>query len=228
MLKHLKRQLPRHRCWYYIHRENTLACSSHIPHLDIDSKHIFKYLWCVDIEQGYKDGRRNQNNQPHPATNRLQRHRRTTKAFGVCAGLSPQNHKRKVGRGDILMGLDIACECGKIDFRAGSYSGFSEFRNTLAKAVGIALYEMEGFTQDGMEWTEQEPFYELLNHSDCGGLLTSRQCNELTKDFKLYKSQILSRLKKDSIDFEYFASKLDEWEEAVNHSDDECCALEFC
>jgi hypothetical protein len=126
------------------------------------------------------------------------------------------------------MGLDIGCECDKISFRAGSYSGFSIFRKKLAEAVGINLNEMAGFAKDteGKEWTEKEPFYELLNHSDCDGVLTPKQCGQLTKDFTQFKIQILTKWKCD-VEFDYFTSKLNDWEKAVTHSEEECCTLEF-
>jgi len=77
------------------------------------------------------------------------------------------------------MGLDIGCNCGCTNFRAGSYGGYSEWRRALAHTAGIELAEMQGFTADAepKQWTGEEPFYELLYHSDC-------ESAELLKDFK--------------------------------------------
>lgn len=66
------------------------------------------------------------------------------------------------------MGLDTTHDCYH-----GSYSGFHNFRVDVAKAAGIELDEMEGFTDDGpgRPWSDLKPdhIHILLNHSDCDG-----------------------------------------------------------
>ncbi len=122
------------------------------------------------------------------------------------------------------MGLDIECECGKICFRAGSYSGFAEDRERLAKLCGITLSEMVGFGGT-TEWTEDEQFYELLDHSDCDGILTPRQCSRLLFDFSDFLEKKHSYWNAETDEF--FISWLDSWYKAVTHSANECCALKF-
>jgi hypothetical protein len=124
------------------------------------------------------------------------------------------------------MGLDIQCKCDKISFRAGAYSGFGEFREKLAKIIGVNLDNMVGFGGQVI-WTKNEPFYELLNHSDCDGELTPIDCKELTQDFETYKKQILETWK-DEAEFWWLEAKIKDWEEAVNHCATENCTLEFC
>ncbi|WP_084963335.1 hypothetical protein [Thermoactinospora rubra] len=68
-----------------------------------------------------------------------------------------------------------------------SYSGFNRFRERLAVAEGFALDEMEGFkpfdapdTWVGKRWDEvQTSLKPLLDHSDCGGYLLARECEEV-------------------------------------------------
>jgi len=53
-------------------------------------------------------------------------------------------------------------------FRAGSYSGYGEWRNTLAKVgAGFAGGSDEAWRHDG----EDYPFEELINYSDADGYI---------------------------------------------------------
>jgi len=128
------------------------------------------------------------------------------------------------------MGLDVTCKCRKINFRAGSYSGFGHWRRILAKLVNIDLDEMEGF--DGtIQWTGDERFYELFNHSDCDGTLTPNQCKELLKDFEesnLNLLELMNLISNSNSELEYWVLKLGKWREAIQHSINECCTIIFC
>lgn len=68
------------------------------------------------------------------------------------------------------MGLDMMYEAaygmGRYAFRAGSYSGFHEFR-----------VQLEDF-DDGRKF-----FWVLLEHSDCDGELSQEECVKLHEDF---------------------------------------------
>ncbi len=60
-----------------------------------------------------------------------------------------------------------------------SYSGFNDFRERLAKHVNFNLNDMDGFggTRD---WSGiDDALVPLLNHSDCDGHLTPRQCRKV-------------------------------------------------
>jgi hypothetical protein len=59
----------------------------------------------------------------------------------------------------------------------GPYSSFSRWRCWLADIKGVNLLSMKGFGGD-TEWTqyEDDPIYPLLNHSDCDGELTPKEC----------------------------------------------------
>jgi hypothetical protein len=112
------------------------------------------------------------------------------------------------------MGLDISCECGDINFRAGSYSGFHEWRVALAKISGTTLGKMRGFNGD-IEWTKTEPFCELLNHSDCDGELTSQECSNLLVDFN-YWAQTINTYWANP-EQRYDKERFDDWHEAIKH-----------
>jgi len=89
------------------------------------------------------------------------------------------------------LGPDIHCDCGRIAFRAGSYSWYGEFRNMLAKFAGLELKwvvfpnsfgQIKIYTYEALD--ETKLFYELLAHSDCDGELSYEECEELQKDFR--------------------------------------------
>jgi hypothetical protein len=85
------------------------------------------------------------------------------------------------------MGLDITVEGGddQFSFRAGSYSGFDEWRKWLASIAGIELDKMMGFG-GSIQWKKDTPFRELLHHSDCDGTLGVRDCKKLKEDFDMF------------------------------------------
>ena len=82
-----------------------------------------------------------------------------------------------------------------VDFghwRAGSYSSYSVFRDTLAKVAGYSprqdteqkpykhcLDLWEGVVTEG-------PFAELINFSDCEGIINTECCIKLYNDFDKY------------------------------------------
>ena len=64
------------------------------------------------------------------------------------------------------------------DFRAGSYSGYNEWRRQLARLAGYA--------SDRAVWEQPDlegPFVELINFSDCEGVIGPKLCAKLAKDF---------------------------------------------
>lgn len=139
------------------------------------------------------------------------------------------------------MGLDIHCKCGQTAFRAGSYSGYNWWREILAKLVGITDINAFWIKTGGINNRKgKEPFFELINFSDCEGTLPLRECKRLKKDFdywsrlfhkqnaiqifwfKLFSNSILS---KD--EWEYWLEKFDKWHEAVNHAVKDKCNIIF-
>jgi hypothetical protein len=63
-----------------------------------------------------------------------------------------------------------------------SYTGFNDFRERLAKQIGIKLREMDGFCDSGKPWDEvTDDIAPLLNHSDCDGKLSASECERIAK-----------------------------------------------
>ncbi len=60
---------------------------------------------------------------------------------------------------------------------AWCYHGFNLFRAHLARDIGIDLWSMDGFG-GYQEWPSatDDPIIDLLNHSDCDGDLSPKQC----------------------------------------------------
>jgi len=57
-----------------------------------------------------------------------------------------------------------------------SYSGFMNFRRRIAQEIEIDLDMMEGFGGDIPFDSVNDPIMPLLNHSDCEGELTPKEC----------------------------------------------------
>lgn len=80
-------------------------------------------------------------------------------------------------------------------FRAGSYSGYSYWRNELAKLAG---YEKTPYTSfngktelryDATVWNiKKGPFWELIDFSDAEGIIGPIVCKRVLKDFDQYQS----------------------------------------
>jgi len=124
------------------------------------------------------------------------------------------------------MGLDVSCSCNQICFRAGSYSEFDWWRTELAKKLGL-----------DSGWIEEKvPFRYLLNHSDCDGFLTPRQCKQMIKPMQEFISRELHEMKNpwriilgecSKKEQEYFLEKCRGWLNAFQHSAKQECELNF-
>lgn len=90
----------------------------------------------------------------------------------------------------------------------GPYSSFGEFRKNLAKEIGINLEEMQGFSKDGkpgeIPWkTVKHKIKSLLNHSDCDGHLTPRQCKTVAEGLKEIIEKLPDYGLKGTFDYKY-------------------------
>jgi hypothetical protein len=124
------------------------------------------------------------------------------------------------------MGLDISA--GGFGFRAGSYTGFSDFRNWLIKQLGYndpEKYFMEyenkagKFGQRTGMYTKAGsiPCGALMFHSDCDGQIGPKHAEKLLKDLKKIKDGLpdIKTIDKMGLDDEeYFRSQLNNWIEA--------------
>lgn len=123
-------------------------------------------------------------------------------------------------------------------FRAGSYSGYGDWRRELAMLVGIGDIESFWSRVVKLEKQGQEPdvpFWQLLHFSDCEGAIGPVVCKKLAKDFadweeraKTYAKEMheASRIAVDypfeeaieghglSSEGSYFWKKYQEWKQA--------------
>lgn len=77
------------------------------------------------------------------------------------------------------MGLDF-----NISEAHWTYGGFNRFRIKLAKEIGINLDNMQGFN-GSLSWKNiKDPIVNLLNHSDCAGVISIEDCHIIGKRLK--------------------------------------------
>lgn len=89
-------------------------------------------------------------------------------------------------------------------FRAGSYSGYNQWRADLAEFVGKEIGDYWG-TQDDLD---DLPFYELINFADNEGCIGPEAARDLLADFQ--EHEVRYRATHD----EYFSTKYDDWTKA--------------
>jgi hypothetical protein len=108
------------------------------------------------------------------------------------------------------------------DLRAGSYSGYNQWRNDLAKLAGYPLGQYE---QYGKNWDSYcvtcwnggtGPFSELINFSDCEGVIGSAVARKLAADFAEFQSAA------DAIGG-FFADKYAGWRKLFDLASDGGC-----
>jgi hypothetical protein len=86
----------------------------------------------------------------------------------------------------------------RMGFRAGSYSGYSEWRDTLAKIAGYLPVPYNRFGKsemrhDAAAWNATGgPFWELINFSDSEGSIGAKVSTKLLDDFRQYLPQARS------------------------------------
>lgn len=99
-------------------------------------------------------------------------------------------------------------------FRAGSYGGYNNWRENLAKLAGYPAIEVEeyghkSFRHDsGAHEAGEGPFYELIWFSDCEGTIGPVVSAKLAKDFSDFQE------KADSFRDDYWREKYAEWRKA--------------
>lgn len=84
-------------------------------------------------------------------------------------------------------------------FRAGSYGGYNGWRNELAKLAGYkeSEYENHGASRRGFANTVfcnpvPGPFMELINFSDCEGVIGAKVSKKLAKDFAEFNDKAIN------------------------------------
>lgn len=69
--------------------------------------------------------------------------------------------------------------CDRLSFRAGSYSGYGQFRNWLATVVGRK--DARDYWNHG---DNGQPFFELIHFADNEGIIGARVAAKLLRDFQ--------------------------------------------
>lgn len=99
-------------------------------------------------------------------------------------------------------------------FRAGSYGGYNQWREELAKLAGYPSRPEERYGRveerhdRGAQEAGQGPFFELIYFSDCEGTIGPKFSAKLAKDFSDYQA------KADGHTDEYWRDKYTEWRKA--------------
>jgi hypothetical protein len=97
-------------------------------------------------------------------------------------------------------------------FRAGSYSGYNDYRNMLAEA-GMGA-------EDRVIWKQEDkfrgqPFWEQVNFSDCEGTIGPKTSAKLAKDYaenrQKFSDFVLKTVGGDKENHEYYMYLYDEW-----------------
>lgn len=98
-----------------------------------------------------------------------------------------------------------------LGFRAGSYGSYGQWRETLAQISGWpALDEAESpFRCSESAWEASAgPFWELINFSDCEGVIGPKTSAKLLDDFKKFRTQA------EQHGDEWFLRLYDAWQSA--------------
>jgi hypothetical protein len=117
-------------------------------------------------------------------------------------------------------------------FRAGSYSGYNEWRDQLAALVGhpsekhvVAASEHlmlgDRWSHAASVWNNPAPgpFMELINFSDCEGTIGTTVSAKLAKDFADWQE------KADAHEDEWFREKYADWRKAFEMAADNGCVV---
>lgn len=105
-------------------------------------------------------------------------------------------------------------------FRAGSYSGYSTWREQLAELAGYPATPYTGFGEeqirhDSGAWKATEgPFWELINFADNEGTIGPVVSAKLAQDFAKFRDAAMNHPD------EWFREKYKDWQEAFEMASD--------
>ena len=115
-------------------------------------------------------------------------------------------------------------------FRAGSYSGYNEWRNLLAKvALDLGIEDVWDKMDSGYGYDEI-PFSEQINFSDADGIIGPVASQKLYNDYVNYEDEVMKKLDRYYLKFEdyeidgetydWFKQKYKDWKEAFRIASD--------
>jgi hypothetical protein len=108
-------------------------------------------------------------------------------------------------------------------FRAGSYGGYNDWREELAKLAGYLPVSHSRFgsvemRHDAAVWrAEGGPFFELIHFSDCEGVIGAAVSAKLAADFAEHQP------KADAHPDDYFRERYAKWRRAFEKAADRGC-----
>ena len=124
-------------------------------------------------------------------------------------------HLRHVDPDFPLSSLDLQpgrCYIGsgtRRSFSAGSYSGYGQWRSMLCRsALGVEPHVV----WDSAERWKESPFFELINFSDCEGMIGPLAAASLHEDFSANR-ELVTRVNQDAGHL-WFVDLYNTWEEA--------------
>ena len=116
-------------------------------------------------------------------------------------------------RGDGLVDGVYRTAGDSYGFRAGSYSGYNEWRAMLARLVGSTDRAMwHGYDSPSIRAL---PFYELIAFSDCEGFIGPKTSAKLAADFDA-QAENAARFAKTIEDGDYWLEKYELWRKAFH------------
>jgi hypothetical protein len=130
---------------------------------------------------------------------------------------------------------EYICEGIQDYFRAGSYSGYSSWRRTLANMIGWEIEylwrnvetlvqrneNLNDVLNENDRFSVDIPFIELLHFSDCEGFIGPKTSAKLHEDFLEWDE------KAKAVDQGYFYERYQEWTKAFEVASDGGCVI-FC
>jgi hypothetical protein len=105
-------------------------------------------------------------------------------------------------------GVAYSCE-ERFGFCAGSYSGYSHWRELLAKLAGY----------NGANEEDDKPFFELINFSDCEGTIGPVVSAKLAKDFADHQAEAEADVMEED-EWGYFKQCYADWRKAFEMAAD--------
>jgi hypothetical protein len=127
------------------------------------------------------------------------------------------------GRADEMVDKGCYTYEKSIGLRAGSYGGYNSWRDQLAELAGYPKGQYEQYSR---QWDSHcvacwngatGPFSELINFSDCEGIIGPSVSKKLAADFAEFQTRA------DALVDERFAAKYREWRAAFELAADGGC-----
>lgn len=111
-----------------------------------------------------------------------------------------------------------SCDPGDVSFRAGSYGSYNRWRDELAVLAGFESAD-EVWNMCKSCIPADVPFIEIINFSDCEGVIGPKVCRKLAKDFENFADSAVGHTCK-FVEEDYFRELYFEFKEALEYAGD--------